>query len=807
MKISLDWIQDYIDIAVEADGRELARQLTLKTVEVENCIDLAAGLRDVVVGRVIAAEHTETGATVARCSVGPDRHAVVVTRAANLTPGTAVAVALPGAYVSGRKVAPVKVDGVVSEAYVCRASDLGLAKLYPAADPDYALVIDDPDVLAGTALSDVVGWADVVLEIDNKSLTNRPDLWGHYGIAREFSAILRLPLAEPVPGPKASRPAGRSGLIGFIDPAVCRRIALVEFALDTQAPSPLWLRSRLARIGEASVNLLVDLGNYVMFATGQPVHVYDAERLVLPLSAVAQAEPIKLDLLDGQPIEVPAGAAVIRDDHEPVALAGIMGGRSTAITAASKRFILEAATFDPRLIRHAEQRTGVRTEAAARFEKGLDTERVDQAIDLYLTLLARCAPATRVVAMQDYDPDPTPRAEVEVELDFLAKRIGMPIEPDRVQAILGSLGFAVRRSGTQLTTLAPTWRSTGDISIPDDVLEEVARILGYEDIPVAPLSGTFTHLSPIEIYPLDRRIREQLATRFGMQEVLTYPWSAERMLEAAGYNPADAVKFDGAPAPDRATLRPSLVPNLLEAIAANLRFAPRFSIFEVGTVYDGTSRTPWSGQFEMMPTLETRAAAALVGGNGPELFLQAKGILEMLARTCRVANLSLERPAANTSTPAWADRNVRISLTADGRPVGTLALLSTRCCRRADIDGVYVACFELDLGHLTMHVTRENMYRPISEWPESDFDLSVVVPEETSWAQTSASALSAAGLVNRVDFVSEFRGSWVPEGHKSVTLRVTLRPESATLTSEDIATARADVLAALTRDLDAQIRA
>lgn len=807
MKISLDWIRDYIDIAVDAGGRELARQLTLKTVEVENCVDLSAGLRDVVVGRVVTAEPTETGATVVRCSVGPDRLVAAVTRAANLGPGAAVAVALPGACVSGREVTPVKVDGVISEAYICRPSDIGLAKLYPAADAADALVVDDPDVLAGTALSEVVQWADVVLEIDNKSLTNRPDLWGHYGLAREFSAILGLPLADPVPEPKASRPAARSGLVAIVDPAVCRRLALVEFELDTQAPSPLWLRSRLARIGEASVNLPVDLGNYVMFATGQPVHVYDAERLMLPLSAVAQADSVKLALLDGQHIEVPAGAAVIRDDREPVALAGIMGGRSTAITVTSRRFILEAATFDPRLIRRTEQRTGLRTEAAARFEKGLDTERVDQAIDLYLTLLARCAPAARVVAMQDYDPNPTPRTEVDVELDFLAKKIGMPIDPDRVQAILGSLGFAVRSRGTQLSTLAPTWRSTGDISIPDDVLEEVARIYGYEDIPVTPLSGTFTHLSPTKVHPLDRRVREQLATRFGMQEVLTYPWSAERMLEAAGYDPADGVKFDGAPAPDRATLRPSLVPNLLDAIAANLRFTPRFSIFEVGTVYDGTSRAPWAGQFEMVPALETRATAVLVGGDGPQLFLQAKGILEMLGRTCRIANLNLERPAADTSTPAWADRNAHMTLIADGRPVGTLALLSTRCCRRAGIAGVYVACFELKLDDLTMHATRENTYRPISEWPESDFDLSVVVPEETPWAQTSASAQSAKGLVNHVDFISEFRGSWVPGGHKSVTLRVTLRPETATLTSEDIAAARADVLTALKRDLGAQIRA
>ena len=218
-----------------------------------------------------------------------------------------------------------------------------------------------------------------------------------------------------------------------------------------------------------------------------------------------------------------------------------MGGAPSAVSAGSRRFVLEVATFAPRVIRRGAQRTGLRTEASARYEKGLDTQRVDQALDLYLTLLARSAPEARIVAMQDHDPDPTPRAEVEVDLDFLTKRIGMRLEPARIQAILEGLGFDVRSDSTRLTTLAPTWRSTGDVSIPDDVLEEVARIHGYEEIPAASLGGTFTHVPRAGIYPLDRRVREQLAARFGMQEVLTYPWSAERMLRAAGFDPADGV--------------------------------------------------------------------------------------------------------------------------------------------------------------------------------------------------------------------------------------------------------------------------
>jgi phenylalanyl-tRNA synthetase beta chain len=805
MEISLDWIGDYVDLPREATGRELASQLTLKTVEVENVLDLGAALRGVVVGRVVEAEPAAAAGLAVRCTIDAGRLLTVVTRATNLAPGATVAVALPGAQVSGREITPIEVDGVISEAYICRAADLGLARLYPPAGPGDALVLDHADALAGSSIAEVLLWQDTVLEIDNKSLTNRPDLWGHHGLAREFAAILGLPLSGPVLGPKAARPATQSGLIGAIDPAVCRRMVLVEFELDIRVPSPLWLRSRLARIGEASVNLPVDLGNYVMFATGQPVHIYDAESVELPLSVAIQAEPQKLDLLDGQCLGLPAGSPVVVDQSGPVALAGIMGGLSSAVTTGSRRFILEAATFAPQAIRRAAQRTGLRTEAAARFEKGLDTQRVDQAIDLYLTLLERCAPTSRARTMQDLTSNPTQRAAVDVEIGFLARRIGIPLETDRVKGILESLGFLVRTDGTTLATVAPTWRSTGDVSIPDDVLEEVARILGYEEIPAAALAGTLIHLPPGETYPLDRRIREQLAARAGMQEVITYPWSADKMLEAAGYQTSAGVGIEGAPAPDRGTLRPGLIPNLLEAVSGNLRFGSSFSLFEVGTVYDGTSTSPWANRFEMMPGIDTRAAAMLVGADGRELFRRAKGVLEMLVRACRIVDLRFGSPD-DAVTPLWADRQVQMALIASGRQVGTLALLSTRCRRLAGIEDSHVACFEVDLCGLAMHPTRENAYQPVPEWPESDFDLSVVVPEATKWTQIAESAESAGRLVHKIAFVDEFRGSWVPEGCKSVTLRVTLRPDTGTLTSGEITAVREEVLAALARDLDAHLR-
>jgi phenylalanyl-tRNA synthetase beta chain len=650
-------------------------------------------------------------------------------------------------------------------------------------------------------------WKDPILEVDNKSLTNRPDLWGHYGIAREFAAIYQTPLKQLHQQP-AIRPTPCAELIGEVDGALCRRLALVEFTLDHDVPSPLWLRNRLARLGQATVNLLVDLSNYVMLATGQPIHIYDRDKLSLPLSAVFSPDTVQIDLLNGQRVSIPAPAPLIRDNNGPVAVAGIMGGAESAIESGSRRFIFEAACFQPRPVRRAAQTLGLRTESATRFEKGLDTQRVDQAVDLFLVLLATTAPGSAAIRWQDYDPSPTAGSPITVSTDFLNSRIGLELDAEEIRKTLQALGFTVIVESGAITVTPPTWRSTGDISIPEDIVEEVARIHGYDSIPTARVGGTFVHLSPTELWPVDRRIREQLAARAGLQEIVTYPWTSDQMLRAAELDSVSKVTLDAASAPDRSTLRPSLVPNLLEAVVQNLRYTEEFGIFEIGTVFSNAQYTPIVDQFESIPSQAKHAAAMLVGSNGQALFLRAKGILEILRRHCQLVDLQFDNHFADNGedSSCWADRQARLRLLADQVQVGMLGLLSTRCRRLSGIGQPHVACFELDLGKLRVHPSRENSYRAISELPESDFDLSIVIPAETTWAQVQASAMSIGGLVDSVGFVGEFTGSWVPAGHKSTSIRVTLRPRTTTLTKEDIGHARESVLAALSRDVDAYLR-
>jgi phenylalanyl-tRNA synthetase beta chain len=639
---------------------------------------------------------------------------------------------------------------------------------------------------------------DSILEIDNKSLTNRPDLWGHYGIAREFAAIYGLPLR---PLSAAALPAAVDGLVGSPDPDLCPRFAAVAFGAETYV-TPDWIGDRLTRIGAAPVHPLVDLSNYVMFTTGQPTHVYDADQLSLPLSAGFATEPGELEMLNGEAVKYDVGLPVIRDTREIVGAAGVMGGHSTALRPGSRRFVLEAANFRPQLIRRASQRLGLRTDASARYEKGLDTQRVDLAVGLFLHLLPQIAPGATVEGRQDVLVQTTGEAHVEVDREFLVDRIGEDLGDETVHATLRALGFTAEQHDDRFRITVPSWRSTGDVSLRQDIVEEVARIYGYDRLAVAETAVTLQPVRSLNRRGLDREVREQLALRAGLQEVITYPWATDHLLAAAGFGKEQTVLFDGASAPDRNSLRPSLLPNLLEAIAANLRYRASLGIFEVGAVFSSTTWEPYRGRYERMPGQRQSLGVALAGSDGVELFRRAKGIIAMMRRYSHIVDLSF----GGETGAVWADPSARLGLRAGDQAVGTLALLTPRTRRLAGIEGVQVAYAEIDLGQLSVHRSRENRFEAVPELPETDFDLSVVVSDDVPWEAVERVAGGVDKLIREVSYVDEYRGSWVPDGHRSLTVHVVLRPTEATLTAEETGAIRNQALAALSQELGAHLR-
>jgi phenylalanyl-tRNA synthetase beta chain len=818
VKVSLEWVSDYVELPEGVPPAELARNLTLKTVEVEEVIDPGAALEHVVTGVIEAVEplgHSDR--TALTCRISDDRVVTLVSALRGLAPGKRVAVALCGARLqTGRgelePVSDVTISGRLSEGVICTPAQLGLQRLFGHADPAQAMDLAETHAAPGIPLAEAIGYRDSVLEIDNKSLTNRPDLWGHYGIAREFAAIYDLSLrpleaAEPA---AAAPTSGTAGLVGDLDSAVCQRFSIVEFSTQAgSAPSPLWLRSRLARIDQASIGLSVDLSNYVMFTTGQPTHIYDADKVTYPISARAALEPGTLELLDGTPVDLAAGMPIIVDAAGPIALAGVMGGANSVVDEGTRRYLLEAATFRPRPVRLSSQRVGLRTEASARFEKALDTQRVDVAIGLFWHLLCRSAPDTVASASQDVVTDATQPAEVTVSFRFLARRIGTAIDDKEIGQTLHALGFLLHGEEDALFITAPTWRSTGDISLPEDIVEEVARVHGYDNLTAADLSITLRPSRSLSARPTERVVRETLAARAGMREVITYPWVSDAMLAATGLRKDETVRFDGAPSPDQDSLRPSLMPNLVEAAARNLHNLAQVAIFEVGTVFLAEAWVPYGDGFEPMPPQHRMLAGIRTGNEGAVLFRQTKGILEQLSLDGQLTAIEFLEvsPGTDVSLAPWADASARVAITAYGVVIGTLGLLTRRVRRLSGLSAAQAACFELDLGSLKPHLSRQNVFEPLPELPEAEFDLSVVVADATPWTRIAAIAAKADPLVHQVTFGGEFRGSWVPGGHRSLTLHITLRPVGATLTSDTIGASRSRVIAALADQADAHLRA
>lgn len=671
--------------------------------------------------------------------------------------------------------------------YVDVPTDLPVATLM------HDLTMTTVEVESATALG-----GDTILEIDNKSLTNRPDLWGHYGIARELAAIYKLPLKPQATLP-ADLPPAAAPLVGALDPE-CRRFTATTFSNVRATESPAWLRERLARVGQASFNLWVDLTNYVSLDTGQPMHAYDAAAVTLPLGTRRARAGEKTRLLNGEEYTLEEGLLTIVDGRAIVGVAGVMGGLESAVKSATTSIVLECASFDALAIRRASRHLNLRTDASSRFEKGIDTQRIDAALGRFIALAREIQPEATVTGFHDVVPAPTAEQRMSTSLDYLEGRLGASLDPDDVVRGLRTLGFDVSLRARALDVVVPTWRSTGDVSGPHDLLEEIARLKGYDNFEFVPAEVQLVKQATDVRAQFERRLRDLLTLTGGMYEVVTYPWSKREFLEAAGIDASAAPRLHVAPAPDQDTVRPSLIPNLLEAVAQNLGFFDSFRIFETGRVFPGGTM-PGDHPGETLPAQPRRIAGAFAGPDAAALFREAQGLLEIMPRVTHGAPLTMQA----ADGPAWADATARIALSGPGRVAGTLAIVTKRARRLAGIKRGELVMFELDLDALAPLPSRENRFDPIANYPQAEVDVSLLFDASAPWSRIREHA-SVGGVVRDVLFVDDYRGKGIPDGRKSITLRLRIGEPGRTLTSEEINAARDAAKAALVSGMQASER-
>ena len=811
MKVSLNWIRDYVQLPADADLKKLAYDLTMSTVEVEDATDLGASFHDMVVGVINTIEQHPNADKLKVCKTDiGGRVEDIVCGGSNLREGMKVAVALPGAMCKWHgegdlvEIKKSKLRGVDSYGMICGAVEIGLADLFPTKEEAHILDLSDFDAPAGTPLADALDLNDIILEIDNKSMTNRPDLWGHYGIAREIAALYDLPMTQ---FPHFDRNVeNTSGFHVTVEDAErCPRMTGTQIENVCVKPAPYWMQVRIWKTGMRPINALVDITNYVMLATGQPSHAYDSDHIAGHIIVRRAKAGETLTLLNGKELPLSTDDLTIADDAGIVGLAGVMGGAKDSILPTTSKVILEIANFQAAGIRRTALRYDNRTEASARYEKAIDPERCDQALDLSMQLFSDLYPEMKVTGLVDEYPRHLKQAEIGVPLSWLERRLGKRLSPDEIKHKMELLGYSITFNGDNMHVVVPTWRSTGDVSIQADIMEEVARMYGYENFEAEPITTTFDGAINQLDKDLERRIKEYLAIRCGMQEIFTYPWMEESYVNAVLQSTEGILSLSTPPSPAERFVRSSLLPNLCKAVVKNERYFDEFSIFETAQVFRDENYTSPYDPREKLPSQRKNVAGAFATTDKDitALFRKAKGVVEMMARYVHMEALTFKQ----AEKPVWADNVVWLNIYRGDEKVGDLALLAKKVSMACGIKNMNVMLFQLDQDSLVPLKSRTNTFTHLAEYPMTDYDISLLVDGSVQWkdvAQTVRGIKSE--LLHGAAFVDEYRGKQVPAGKKSLTLRLAIGSKDKPLTSAEIEEVSSGVLNKIAKRFGAELR-
>ena len=806
MKVSLNWVKKYVDLPDYITTKQIATDLTLRTVEVEGYENTEEKFHDIIVGKILEVnEHPNADKLrVCKVDIGDGEPKQIVCGGSNLYTNEMVVVCKPGAevYWHGEselmKIKDSKVRGVDSYGMICGAEEVYLENIFPAKDEDEIVDLAGIDCYPGQSITEIIDMKDVVLEIDNKSLTNRPDLWGHYGIARELSAIYDVDL-KPIEKVKIDSNLPKYDVV-IEDTTKCQRYVAVEIDNVYEKRSPLWMQSAIIKGGMRPINAIVDITNYVMMAVGQPLHAFDKTHVDGNKIIVRNArDGEELLLLDNNTIELTTDDLVISDSKDAMALAGIRGGKKDSILPETTGVVLEVANFTAKTIRKTGKRFDEKTDASIRYEKNLDTQRVEEGLNLALALFKEIFPESKIVAFNDVYPVKTKNEKINVSEEFLDTRLGKKIDRETITRVLTRLGYEVNYKNGIYTVVVPTYRSTGDVSLKDDVMGDIARLLSFESFEAQPLTISFDHAVLQNKVLLETRIKEYLSNRCGFYEIFTYPWINEKYIDAASLNKEDSIKLATPPSPEEAYLRSSLVPGMLEAISKNLRYFDSFKIFEMAQVFiKGVYHE--SSEDETLPIHKKLLTGSIVGSNPKEIFYELKGVIENISRYTHMKELNF---TTECEKPSWADINAYLAIKLDNEIVGYMGLLSVKTMNDAKIKRTNVAIFELDSDMFIPLESRTNKFKHIPVLPSVEKDLSLIVDENITWADMTKYIRSKA---SDIKFIEEYRGNQIPEGKKSIMLRVTFDSGDTTLTSEEINTKLDAIIRTLNKMCGAVLR-
>lgn len=804
MKVTQNWLKEYVEIDLLPEV--LAHRLTMAGLEIDAMEKLGEGLDSVIVARLAEVRPHPDADRLTLCTVETGSVTLqVVCGATNHKAGDLVAFAQVGTELPGDlKIRKSKIRGQDSNGMLCSLTELGLAS------SSEGILILPPGLELGIPVFAALGLKDVRFEL---GLTpNRPDCLSVVGVAREVAGMTGAALRLPEPSlVEAGDAAAAKSSVTILDPDLCPRYAARLIEGVTIAPSPAWLVRRLEAVGMRSINNVVDVTNFVMMELGHPLHAFDFHYLRDRRIVVRRAhDGDRFTTLDGQVRTLLANDLVICDGEGPVALAGIMGGENSEVRPETVDILLESAYFNPGAIRRTSKRLGLHTESSHRFERGADVDMVPLALDRAAALIVELAGGRAAAGMIDAYPNPLPKRQLIVSAQRTSKVLGVEIDANEIRRVLGGIGLASdfildRRDGALLVDV-PHFRP--DIEREIDLIEEVARLIGYERIP-ATLPTTTLSSQPLPRHlQLERLLCERMAG-LGFAEVINYSFVHAAAVDRLGLADDDPRRLNvpllNPLTEDQAVMRTTLVPSLLETAARNIAYRTTdLALFELRPVFH-----PLAG--EELPRERLRLTALLSGRREPEGwaqqmsecdFFDIKGAVEDLLDSLHIRDARW--PAEHGERFYHPGKSCAIDA-GSGR-LGTLGEIHPEVLRRFDISQpVYL--LDLDAEALFAAAGKHPGFRPLSRYPDVERDSALLIDEEISAQQV----LDALGQVRLKDLESivlfdVYRGASLPPGKKSLAIRARYRALDRTLTDEIVQGLHGKLIQSLQKSLGAELR-
>jgi len=790
MKIPIEWLKEYISF--KNKPKDIAEKLTLSGIEIESITH--ESFEKVIIGEIIdIKKHPQADKLqIASVNIGP-KLLQIVCGANNIEIGQKVPVALVGATLGEMEIKKATIRGVESEGILCSETELSIS------DNHTGIMILDPRAKIGAKLVTALDIGGIVLDAEINP--NREDLLSILGIARELKVILGQKIKEPKLD--FSEVITKTSDYIKVDVAnfnLCPRYIARVVEINEICESPEWIQDRISACGIRPINAVVDITNYVMLEYGQPLHAFDGEKIEGKKIIVRPARGgEKIQTLDGVDRKLKVENLVIADSKKPIAIAGVMGGTNSEVDLSSKIIVLESAKFNKVSVRRTGNSLTLRTEAVLRFEKEVPFDLPEIAVERVCTLLQEVCGAKVYKGQLDIYKEKTKPRKVTLDISKVEKILGIKIAKEKILNILKSLGFLLKESKNQtFSFLVPWWRL--DISIPEDLIEEIARIYGYDKIPKTLPSGELPVFAENWDLLWSNNLKKTLVD-LGFFEVYTYSFIGKSLLEKAGVLNNNYVEIKNPITPEQAYMRQALTPSLLEVASKNLVNFDQFKIFELAKIYYSKKNS----------FIEEKRINGLVVSKREDAFFETKDVIKMLLQNLGIFyehnSIQIEPPAKEIISKESVFHAGRVAqLRINNEFIGLFGEANSQILEKFNIKK-RVGLFSLSLEKLLNYATTGRTYTPVSKFPSSRFDLAIVVNKDVPEVKIRKAIIaSSLNLLYKIELFDIYSGKQLGKDKKNLAYHLTLQSQNHTLEEKEINNVRTKIISSLKNNFKAEIR-